>query len=298
MKKIFLTFLITIIFNADVFAETKIQVVATMPVFAVIAKEIGGDHVDVISLTKPNQDPHFIDPKPSLAVILNKADLLIYGGLGLEDGWLLPLLTQAKNPKIISGAKGNLDAAKGVSILEVPSGNFIRIMGDVHPQGNPHIWMDPRAIKILAVHLQQSLAQLDPAHATDYQQRLTLWFKNLNAKMLEWKKLSVSISGQSFISYHRSFSYLADYLGFKIMDTIESKPGIPPSSKRVIELLQEMEKSKPKAILHEAYYPQRLSEDLAQKSGVALKVIRTQPNFEQGETFVQFMDVLIRNLHE
>src|SRR3989338_3811420 len=166
MKKIFLLLLIMVMPNP---AQAKVNIVATIPDLAAIAKEIGGDLVNVESIVRGDQDPHYLEPKPSYAVKMNKADLLIEVGLELEVGWLPVLLTQSRNPKIQRGAPGYLDASRDIPVIEIPTGKVDRSMGDVHPLGNPHYWLDPRNGPIIAREIAAKLGALDPSNRAAYQ---------------------------------------------------------------------------------------------------------------------------------
>ncbi|MBI4411383.1 MAG: zinc ABC transporter substrate-binding protein, partial [Deltaproteobacteria bacterium] len=165
MKKIFLFLLILLV---PFTAHAKINVVATIPDLAAIAREVGGELVNVDSIARGDQDPHYLEPKPSYAVKMNKADLLIEVGLELEVGWLPVLLTQSRNPKILRGASGHLDASRDIPVAEIPAGKVDRSMGDVHPLGNPHYWLDPRNGLIIARGIADKLGKLDPANKTVY----------------------------------------------------------------------------------------------------------------------------------
>src|SRR5947208_5258878 len=153
-------------------ARASVRVVASIPTLGSFAKEVGGDRVEVVSLGKGYQDPHFIEPKPSLMVTLNKADLLLYVGLDLEIGWLPPLVLGSRNPKIQNGELGSLDCSRAIPVLDVPTTKVDRSMGDIHPQGNPHYWLPPSNAKIIAREIAQRLSQIDPEKRGDCQEDL------------------------------------------------------------------------------------------------------------------------------
>src|SRR6266853_778008 len=144
-------------------ARAELKVVASISTLASLAKEVGGDRVSVESLSRGTQDPHFVEPKPSLMLVLNRADLLLHVGLELEIGWLPPLVLGSRNPNIQTGELGNLDCSRAIPVVDVPTTKVDRSMGDIHPQGNPHYWLPPENAKIIAREIAQRLSQIDPS---------------------------------------------------------------------------------------------------------------------------------------
>ena len=164
MKKILLILCSTLcVFTA----QAKLNVVATLPDFGSLAREIGGDKIDIVVLAKPTEDPHFVDARPSFVVSLRNADVLIDGGAELELGWLPPLLQNARNPKIEVGKPGRIQASQGIRLMNVPA-NVTRAAGDVHALGNPHFTVDPIIANAIAQHIAQSFAAVDPPNAAFY----------------------------------------------------------------------------------------------------------------------------------
>ncbi|HEX5034704.1 MAG TPA: zinc ABC transporter substrate-binding protein, partial [bacterium] len=188
-------------------AEANLRAVATLPVFADLTREVGGDRVEVIALARGNQDPHFLDAKPTFAAELNRADLLVQGGLDLEIGWLPPLLVQSRNGKIQPNAPGDVNAALGIQVLEVPRVALDRSMGDVHPLGNPHTWLDPRNGKLIAANIYQHLVKIDPEGKAYYEGRLKDFLARLDRKLAEWQPIVAGFQGKKVVTYHKSFSY-------------------------------------------------------------------------------------------
>src|SRR5881296_3839520 len=160
-------FILASIFTCALSAHGNLNVVATLPDFGSLAREIGGDKVNVTVLAKPTEDPHFVDARPSFVVSLRNADVLIDGGAELEIGWLPPLLQNSRNPKIEVGKPGRIQASQGVRLMGVPT-TLTRAAGDVHALGNPHFAADPIIAKAIAQHIAQSLSAVDPAHAAAY----------------------------------------------------------------------------------------------------------------------------------
>jgi zinc/manganese transport system substrate-binding protein len=294
MKKFFLI-LSLLFFSFPVHA--KISVVATLPVFASLAREVGGERVEVSSLARPNQDPHFLDAKPSYVVALNRADLLIFGGLDLEVGWLPSILTQARNPKILPGNPGNVNAAQGLSILEIPKTPMDRSFGDVHPLGNPHTWLDPRNAKIIAANIYLHLGQVDPAGDAYYKDRLKAWLAQLDQKIAEWSN-AAGLRGKKVLTYHRSFSYFADWTGLIVAGTSENKPGIPPSSKHVDVLIKLVPQEEVRAVLMEDFYPKKVPQYLAEKTALPLLILPTQTGEAGSATYFELIDSLVHEIEK
>lgn len=277
-------------------SQAKVNVVATLPVFGALATEIGGDRVEVKSLARGNQDPHFLDAKPSYVVALNKADLLIEGGLDLEVGWLPAILVQSRNGKIQPNTDGNVNASKGLRILEIPGAKVDRSMGDVHPLGNPHAWLDPRNAKLIAANIYQQLSKVDPEGRPYYEGRLKDFLGRLDLKMAEWEPLLGKIRGKRAISYHKSFSYLADWAGLEIVANIEAKPGIPPSSKHIDNLLKIIPQQGVKAILAESFYPKKVPAYLSEKAGIPYLMLPTNTDEYGIVTYFELIDYLLREI--
>ncbi len=294
MKKIILFVLFSIFLPLTSFA--KLNVVATLPIFSSLATEVGGDRITVTALARGNQDPHFLDAKPAYAVALNQADLLIEGGLELEVGWLPPLLVQARNSKILPNNPGHVNLAQGVNILEIPKTSVDRSMGDVHPSGNPHIWLDPRNAKVMAANIYQHLVQLDPEGKTTYDENLKNFISRLNTKNIEWEKNLQSLKGKNIIPYHKSLSYFADWAAMNVVNTVEAKPGIPPSSNRVDELLKIISSAQVKAIVVENFYPKKIPEYLAQKAGIPMILIPTDTGEEGIKTYFDLIDRIVNEM--
>jgi len=296
MKKT-LFFLFSLLASCGVFPvstlQAKVNIVATLPVFGNLAEEVGGDRVSVTSLARGNQDPHFLDAKPMFAVALNKADLLLHGGLELEIGWLPPVLNQSGNGKIVMGAPGNVNLSQGIRVLEVPKTLLDRSMGDVHPLGNPHMWLDPRNVKLMVANIYQHLAQVDPEGKSYYEARFQNFLNRINEKMKAWEKEIALFKGKEVITYHRSLSYFTDWTGLNVVTTIEAKPGISPSSGRVDEILKMLPNYKVKAILVESFYPKKIPQYLSEKSGIPMLDLPTDTGESGIKTYFDLIDHLI-----
>lgn len=277
-------------------AHADLHVVATVPDLAAIASEIGGSRVDVISLSLPTQDPHFVDAKPSLTLAVNKADLLLAVGLDLEVGWLPTLQVGARNPRVQRGGSGYLECARHVDLLEVPSGHVDRSMGDIHPGGNPHYLHDPRAARACARAIADKMAVLDADNARAYRASLERFERRLAARRAEWEKRLARFRGAPVITYHRSWVYLTDWLGLEVVETLEPKPGIAPSPSHVLKVIQLGRSRKVKAVLQEAYYPSKTGTLVAKKLGGTLVSLPAGADFRAGQSYIDRMEELITRL--
>lgn len=267
--QIFLSFLFIVCWASVVHA--KLNVVATTSDLGAIAREIGKDKVEVTSLAKPTEDPHFVDAKPSFIVKLNKSDMLIEGGLHLEIGWLPNLVVGARNKKILAGENGYLVASVGVPIIEVPT-TADRAMGDVHPMGNPHFMIDPLNGKIVAIHICERLCQIDASNCAYYKDNLKDFTKRLDQKLSEWQKTLEPFRGTKIVTYHKTFSYFANRFNLNVAGTLEPKPGIPPSPTHINSLIPMMKNEGVKLILIEPFRERKTPEFAASQTGAKIVV--------------------------
>ena len=235
-------------------ADTKLNVVTTTEDLASLAREVGGDRIAVESIAKGYQDPHFVEAKPSFILKLQKADLLIVVGRDLEIGWLPPLIQQSRNAKVQAGAEGYLDASQGVRILEIPTGQITRAMGDVHPQGNPHYLLDPENARVVAKSICDTLSRFRPADRPYFEQRLAAFNARLTDAVKKWTAQMAPYKGTKVVTYHRSFPNFADRFGLDVIGYVEPRPGIPPSPGHTLDLIQEMKRQNVKLILVEPYF--------------------------------------------
>jgi len=267
MKKIlFLTIFMTS------FAFASLTVDTTYSTIAAITHKVGGDLVEVTVLGSSKYDPHFIVPKPSLLSKLRRADLLIMNGGGLELGWLPPLIKSANNPNIQAGAKGFLDVSHFINMIDVPT-SVSRAFGDVHAQGNPHYSTDPHNVLDMAKAIAQKLAALDPQHATTYQNNLDSFLKEWTAYLKIYDENMATCSDKKVVQYHELYNYFLKRYGFTSYGNIEPLPGIAPSSKHTIELINTMKKNGVKTILQDVYHEKKTAKFIASKAGANVEII-------------------------
>jgi zinc/manganese transport system substrate-binding protein len=254
-------------------AEAALNVVTTTEDLASIAREVGGDKIKVESLSRGYQDPHFVEAKPSLMFKLNKANLLIVVGRELELGWLPPLITQSRNAKIQPGTEGYLDASLTAKILDIPTGQITRAMGDVHPQGNPHYWLDPDNGKRMAKAIERKLSAMDSANAAYYAQREGDFERRLTAADKGWQAQMAPYKGLKIVTYHRSWTNFVDHFGLDVMGYVEPRPGIPPSPSHTIALIKAMKGQNVKIILVEPYFDLKTPNSIARETGAKVLVL-------------------------
>ena len=251
----------------------KINVITATTDLAALAQEVGGDKIDVESIARGYQDPHFVEAKPSFLLKLRHADVLIVVGLELEIGWLPPLITQSGNPKIQPASSGYLDASQFAEILEKPTGPVSRAMGDVHPQGNPHYWLDPDNGRRIAKGIAEKFSELDPADTAYFQQRLQDFEKRMNTAVKNWDDQMRPYRGRKVVSYHLSWPNFAKHFGLDVVGYIEPRPGIPPSPGHTIELILLMKRENVKVVMVEPYFDLKTPNSIGSQTGAQVLVM-------------------------
>jgi zinc/manganese transport system substrate-binding protein len=254
-------------------AQGKLNVITTVEDLAAIAREVGGDRISVESIARGYQDPHFVEAKPSFILKLQRADVLIVVGRDLEIGWLPPLQTQSRNGKIQVGGSGYLDASLNAEILEIPTGQITRAMGDVHPLGNPHYWLDPENGKRIAQSIAGKLGELRPNDRGYFQQQLASFTSRIDAAEKRWLQLMAPYKGTKAVSYHRSLPNFAERFGLEIIGYIEPKPGIPPTPQHTLDVINEMKRQNVKLVLVEPYFDLKTPQSIGRATGAEVLVM-------------------------
>ena len=254
-------------------SSAALKVITTTQDLAAIVTEIGGDKVSVESLARGYQDPHFVEAKPSFVFKLNSADLLVVVGRELEMGWLPPLITQSRNSKLQPGGSGYLDASQSARILDVPTGQITRAMGDVHPSGNPHYWLDPANGRCIAKAVQDKLSELSRGDAALFAQRYADFDRRLAQAEGRWKAALAPYKGTQVVTYHRSWPNFAEAFGLDVIGYVEPKPGVPPSPSHTLSLMQEMKSRGVKVILVEPYFDLKTPNAIARDTGARVLVM-------------------------
>lgn len=271
-------------------AAAKLKVITTTSDLAQVARAVGGDRVDVESIARGYQNPHYVDAKPSFIVKLIDADAFIRTGLELESGWEPVLVESARNRRILPGNAGFIDASEAVEPKAVPA-DPTRAMGDVHPGGNPHYMLDPRnAIKV-ARHIAERFAAIDPPGGPTYRANADAFGNRLQEKIAEWRNDLAPFAGATFVSYHDSWPYFADFFGLSDAGQIEPKPGIPPTASHTADLIERMNAENVRMIFTDPWFERRTVAFIAERTGAAIVEIAMFPGAYPGtETYVDAMD--------
>ena len=274
----------------------QLHVVATYAYIGDIAQRIGKDRVEVVSLARGDYDPHFIIPKPSYIAKVRTADLLIINGAQLEIGWLPQIIRQANNGTVQPGERGFLDLSMHIHLIDVPT-SVSRELGDVHPDGNPHFFLDPDNTLIIAKTIAERLSELDPDNQTFYEQNEkefdTLW----QEKMKGWEAALQPLKGTKVIEYHKIFDYFFKRFGFQLVGTIEPLPGIPPTTRHIAEVEELVKREGVKFILQDVYNPQDASQYLSRKLNVKLIILpHDVGSVREADNVFSVFDVIVRRL--
>jgi zinc/manganese transport system substrate-binding protein len=257
---------------ASLQAHAALNILACEPEWASLAKEIGGDKVNVSSATTALQDPHRIEARPSLIARARNADLMVCTGAQLEIGWAPLLQSQSGNARIQPGQPGYFEAASVVSLLERPT-SVDRSLGDVHPAGNPHIHLDPRNIERVAVALAQRMASLDGREAGNYEAREKAFLERWREASKRWEQQGAPLKGIGVIVYHKNLTYLIHWLGMRELGALEPKPGLPPTTAHLTALLEQQKQNPAKAVVRAAYNEPRAAEWLAERANIPSIVV-------------------------
>lgn len=281
-------------------AAAKVKVAATLPSLAAIAAEVGGAHVEVEALSSPHQDPHYVDPRPSIVVKLARADLLVVNGLELEQAWLGPVLLQSRNSRIAPGGPGYLDASVVVDRKDVPHGHVDRSMGDIHPGGNPHFLFDPRQGARVAEAIGHKLAHVDGRHAAEYTKSAAALAARLRAYADEEEQRFARLPKEKrkVVSYHDSLVYLYGWLGLEPVATIEPRPGIPPDPGHVAKVMKTMKAEGAVVVVQEEFYPSSTSSTLARLTGGQLVTLDGGARFEKQQLYLDHVKHNAKELYE
>lgn len=288
MKKIS-CFLLLLFLPSFLLAAEPLSIVTTTADLAAITKAVGGERVKVENIAKGFQDPHYVEAKPSYMRLINRARLLFYVGLQLEVGWL-PLLVQgARNPSLVQ-----VDLSQGISVLERITGPISRAQGDIHPEGNPHYWLDPRNGSLVARKVAQELRALAPADGAAFEQNLKQFEADLLRRRQKWEERMASFRGVEVVAYHKQWEYLANWLGLPIIGYVEDKPGIPPGPQHLANLVRTMQQRKVKALWVANFTNPAIPQSVAEKGGAKMVILPASVGGEKGiESYGDLFDALI-----
>lgn len=290
---------LTLLFLAALFAtncpaQKKLRVVTTLPDLEAIARQVGGDRVEAFSIAVGYQNPHFVDPKPSYILKLSDADIFVTVGLDLELGWVPPLLESARNPKILKGGDGYVDASVNVPLLQVPT-SIGREQGDIHIYGNPHYWLDPENGKTMARNIRDGLVRARPADAEYFDSNLAAFVEDIDARIAGWRSAMQPLAGLPVIAYHNQWPYFEAAFGLEIVEFLEPKPGIPPTPAQLARVIGLMRERNIKVIIISPYFQPDAAELVARKTGAELVILATSVGaFEGIHTYSDLFDYNLR----
>src|SRR5258708_1571901 len=272
-------------------AAKKLNVITATTDLASLAQEVGGDKINVESMAKGYQDPHFVEAKPSFLLKLRQADLLVVVGLQLEIGWLPALIAQSGNSRIQRGANGFLDASQFSEILEIPQGSITRAMGDVHPLGNPHYWLDPDNGRRVAKGFAAKFSELDPEDGAYFQQRFQDFDRRLGEAEKKWEADMKPFRGRRVVTYHNSAPNFAKHFGLDVVGFVEPRPGIPPTPSHTFELSNMMKRDHVKVIMVEPYFDRKTPDSIArQTDGVVVEYMPSVGGVKEITNYFQLFD--------
>ncbi len=277
--------LLVVLLSVQTQASAALKIVSTLPALGQIAQGVAGDYAEIRVLARVGQDPHFVPPKPTLARHLVDADLLIAAGLGLEVGWLPPLIEASRNDDIRPGGTGYIDGTAAIArVLGKPQGKITRSLGDIHPEGNPHWWLDPDNGARLALLLADRLAVLDPVHAVQFHQNAKKFAADVAGRMQQWK---VALQTQSpLVSYHDSYLYLVRRFDLDVVDFVEPKPGVEPSTAHLDALVGQLRRGEIRAVWLEPYHDGKIARKVCDLGGVPCRVM---PDAVAGDGFAAYL---------
>jgi len=277
-------------------ADRKIQAVATIPDLADMARNIAGDLIDVTSLATGVEDIHAVPMKPSFAVLLNRADVVILMGLEVEHAFLPALLEAARNPKILRDAPGYIDCSVYVTPLDVPT-RLDRALGDQHPVGNPHINLDPVRGKDMARAIADGLTRNYPEYEATFKKNLDTYLATLDAAIARWEQEAKPLHGIKLVSYHPDMLYFAERFGMEAVGTIEIRAGVDPTPGHIAELQERMRREKVGLVVRELHYPAGLAETIAQSTGATLVELPAMVGgVPEAKDYLSFIDYNLRTV--
>ena len=275
-------------------ALAQLNVMTTLSDLDAIVREIGGDDVSSSSFCKGTQDPHYIEPKPSYMIKASKADLVVSIGLGLEVGWLPSIIQGARNPKIVPGNPGFLEVGPLLDPLEVPSGKVTRAEGDVHPEGNPHVTLDPIRAGTIAIAIAERMAELDPPHGAKFRAQGAALQQRLAEKTKLWQARIVKSGITKVITFHKTLTYFFDRFQLKNPAILEPLPGVPPTARHTLEVIAKAQSEKVQLILVENFFDPTVADRVA-KDVPGLRVVSVPVNVG-GDDAIHTLDDLYENL--
>ena len=264
------------IFFVPAIALTKLNVLTTTTTLKSIVEAVGGDYVEVDSITRGPQDPHFVEAKPSYMIKTRRADLVISVGLDLEIGWLSNIIRGARNPNVMKGSSGYLEAGTLIEPIEIPKGKIDRSQGDVHSLGNPHFTLDPIRVVKVAEGISKRLSELDTENKLHFKKNMEIFTNKLNQNFLDWNR-RIKVTGvKQVITYHKTLNYFLHRFGLELSGSIEPKAGIPPTARHILSLIETIKKKKVSCVLVESFFETSAAERIKKSVSVQIEVVPTE----------------------
>src|SRR5713101_6333136 len=277
-------------------ADAKIRVVATIPDLADMARNIGGDLLEIKSLATGIEDIHAVPMKPSFVALLNRADILLLMGLEVEHAFLPGLFEVARNPKIQRDAPGYIDCSVYVTPLEVPT-RIDRALGDIHPMGNPHINLDPMLGKAMVRAIADGLSRNYPEHAAIFRRNAAAYTAKLDEAIARWKREAAPLKGKKIVSYHPDMVYFVERFGMEQFGTIEIRPGVDPTPSHVADLIERMRQARVGIVVRELHYPASLATTVAQQTGAKVVELPAMVGgVPEAKDYISFIDYNVRTM--
>jgi zinc/manganese transport system substrate-binding protein len=290
------TILLILLVSLSSSLRAEISVFACEPEWAALSTAVGGDKVEVFSATSAQQDPHHIQARPSLIAKARRADVLVCTGAELEIGWLPVLLRKSANPRIQPGQPGYFMAASHVDLLDKMA-NVDRSMGDVHAAGNPHVHFDPHRMLIIAESLKNTFKQIDSEQAGFFEQNFQAFKDNWSNAINKWESQTTDLNNKRIIVHHNSWVYLEKWLGLNRVAVLEPKPGVPPTTGHLANILSQLQQQSASAILRSGYEDERPSQWLSEKSGVPIITIPfSVDDYEKADSLILWMNEVVNRL--
>jgi ABC-type Zn uptake system ZnuABC Zn-binding protein ZnuA len=277
-------------------AEPPLRVLATLPDLWVITRAVVGDLGQVQVATRPGQNPHDLEIRPSQILLVRRAEILVRNGLA-EDAWIDPVVESSGNPRLLRGSPSVIEGARGLALLKVPSGPVDRSLGDVHPSGNPHYTLDPGTMPAVTATIASGLARLRPDLAPRLDANRREFLARVEAQLQRWRETLAPYRGARVVSYHDSWPYFYRAFGLVELGVVEDRPGVPPTPQHLVTLVRQMRDQGARVVVLESWYPSDTAAAVANQAGAKLVVLPQSPGAIPGtEEYVAHMDYLVTTL--
>lgn len=274
-------------------AEPPLRVLATLPDLWSITRAIVGDLGQVQVATRPGQNPHDLEIRPSQILLVRRAEILVRNGLE-EDAWIDPVVESSGNPRLLRGTPSVIESARGLALLKVPSGPVDRSLGDVHPSGNPHYTLDPGTMPQVTATIASGLARLRPELAPRLEENRRAFVEQVDARFARWREMLAPYRGARVVSYHDSWPYFYRAYGLVELAVIEDRPGVPPTPQHLVSLVRQMKEQGAKVVVLESWYPPETAAAVARQAGAKLVVLPQSPGAAPNtEDYLAHMDYLV-----